>query len=426
MLVIVRFSDGSLARFEFGRPVQPETTPEERVRAILADYRRRDELIDVGFTPGVAILISILERAGERPEDILIPIRALGFMGRPYGAEAVGKHIRHPDAAVRLAAIRSLGQMAKFDSIPLVEPYLLSPNVAERREAIIALGKFAKEELLPAVEAAAGADPELQQLARQARARVLATKHGIATKDYGPLVDALIGTDEYEDLLPLLIVTWKPLKALLADRTRSVQHRERALRLLAIGRPKEIIPEMRKILTDPNEPLPIRLRAVYGLGRARSRSSAGLLVERLQSPEPGMPGVCAHALGQIGDPGAFDPLLAVWDSGSGPLRERIRQAAALLSSLPGAGPAGAPQEIFVFTDDLALVRQFRRDQIEAALLSPSAPVRRDGLTLLSLFGSAGDAPILARAAETDPDSINRGIARQGAARLVNPPRGNEP
>jgi HEAT repeat protein len=408
-------------RFEFGQAPARELSREERVRAILADYRRRDELVDMGSIPVAEILVSILEQAGESPENIVTPIRALGFVGHPDGAEAVANRIPHPDPTVRLAAIRSLGQMGKYAGIPVIQPFLQSPDPAERREAIIALGKFGKEEVLPAVDAAAGADPALCHLAGQARARIVASKHGIDTAEYQPLVDTVIGTDEYEDLLPLLIVTSEPLKAVLARHSSGIQQRERALRLMVIAGPREIIPEMRKILTNPAEPLPMRLRAAYGLGRAGSRSSIGILAERLKSPEPGMAGVCAHALGQIGDASALHPLLAVWEESDGPLRERIRLAAANLHSSPAALSAASPAEIFVLNDGLTLTRQFSRTQIEWALLSPSASARRDGLILLALFGSTGDARILARAAETDADAANREIAIQGAARLSTPP-----
>ena len=238
----------------------------------------------------------------------------------------VGQHIRDRDIQVRLAAIRSLGQMAKFVSIPLIEPYLESSGRRERREAIIALGKFAKPELIPRIEAVAGSDPELVKLVSEAKARIAATLEGLKTENYRALVDALIETDEYEDLLAYILVVWRPLQETFVDNARSPRSRERAARLLGAARVRKAGPHMRKILADPNQPLAFRLRAAYGIGMTRTRSGIHQLTELLSSSDRGFRAIAILALARLGDHRAMQPLLAQWDADGGSFRRELRLA----------------------------------------------------------------------------------------------------
>jgi HEAT repeat protein len=320
--------------------------------------------------------------------------------------------------------------MGKFEAIPLIEPFLRSLDRLERREAVIAMGKFAKSEVMPQVERAAFGDPELEQLARQAKARIDATQEGIQTKKYQALVNAVIDTDEYEDLVALILVTWRPLLAVLEDETRSPQTRERAMRLLAIARAKKAGPPMRKILGDPWQAPELRLRAAYGMGLLRMRSAVPQLAELLGGNDAVMREVSLLSLGRIGDPRAFHPLVARWPADGGSVRERIRLAIFRVRSPQGAELLLRPlrtyqprpiAETWFITDSLELVSGYRKELIEPYLRHPDAAARRDALLLLATFAEKSESAELQRHSETDADPLNREIAHLGVERLKDIP-----
>jgi HEAT repeat protein len=431
VLALISFSDGELAGLDFGKPLEPAQSREEQVRAILADYpRRKAELLDIGFSPAVTILTEMLEASGDEAIKILPPIRALGFLGRPQGAAAVSKHINHSDRQVRLATIRTLGQMGKFDSITLVQPFLESPIREERREAIIAMGKFSKPELIPPIEAAADRDPELVKLATEAKARITATLKGIQTKNFSEFVDAVIDTDEYEDIVALILVTWRPLQQLLSDKTRSPQTRARAARLLGMARARKAGPPMRKILADTDEALDLRLRAAEGLGLTRTRSAVDQLAALLTSSEPGMREVSILSLGRIGDARALEPLLQQWDAAGGTIRPQLRLALSRICSRPEIPALLEPlrvyqpravDEVHFISDSLALSRGYRRELIAPYLNHRDTAARRDALLLLATFGTDSDSVELKHYRNSDPDPLNQEIANLGLERLKDIP-----
>ena len=178
-------------------------------------------------------------------------------MGRPKGFEAVAPFVKDTNPKVRLAAIRSLGQMGKFDAIPLVEPFLQSSDLEERKQAIIAMGKFAKPDKIPAINSAAAGNPEFERLAREAAARIAATVKGISTSHYDDLVDAVILTDEFEDLTSVIFVTKFRLLEILSDKKSDSTARERALRILALAKVRRAGSPMRRSLPTWTTPFPL-------------------------------------------------------------------------------------------------------------------------------------------------------------------------
>ena len=436
MLAIVRFADGEVACLDFGEPLEPRGSIEEHVRSILANFEARKlELFDLGFNDVVPALVRILEKTGEDPKDILPPMRALGYLGRPQGWSVVSAHALHRDPVVRLAAIRSLGQMGKFNRIKLLESFLESPNRAEKREAIIALGKFAKPEVIPEIESAAGQDPELRKLVEEAKRRIDATLLGIETNDFTAFVDAVIDTDEYEDILPLMMVCWPPLKRLLGDRTRSYETRRRALYLLGCAGMGQPLSQMRKIVLDPEEPFDLQIQAIFGLGRTRARSIVPHLIELLDNENPVLRDVSIDALGRIGDAMALTPLLGKWETGEEPLRVRLRLALSRLCCAPGLAALLEPlrtyqpravADVYFITDSLQLIFGYRRDLIEPMLASALPPARRDALLLLATFGTKEDNVDLEHFRDTDEDSVNQEIANLGVERLKDIPLWDRP
>ena len=431
MLALIVFPNGDLATLDFGSPPEPELTPEEHVRAILADFAaRKAELLDIGFSPAVGILTGILESSGDAPSALLPPIRALGFLGRSGGVEAVSRHVRHPDLQVRLAVIRSLGQMGKYDSMPLLELLLKSLDRQERREAIIAVGKFPKPEKVAQINSAAGSDPELGQLAREAEARIATTAKGMRTGRYDEMVTAVIETDEFEDLAALMLVTRIPLLNTLSDSGRSPRTRERAMRLVVMAGVRKAGAPMRAILSDRNNPLDLRLRAAHGLGMTRTRGAVPQLIELLDDPQPAMRGFSILSLGRIGDTRALEPLLARWEAADSGLRDRLRLAIYRLRTTSGVTALLEPlrtyqpraiADVYFISDSLELSRGYRGAVIAPYLNSDVTAQRRDALLLLATFGTAADSPLLQNFSEIDPDELNREIANLGVERLKDIP-----
>jgi HEAT repeat protein len=431
LLAIISFAGGDVTALEFGNPLDADQTPEEHVRAILSDYpARRGELLEVGFSPGVKILIGILNAAGEEPAAILPPIRALGFMGRPQGSDPVARHIGHTDREVRLAVIRSLGQMGKFNAMPLVERFANSRDPGERREAIIAMGKFATPALLTKMKAAAGADPELLRLVQEGQARIEATLKGIETEDYTAFVNALIDTDEYEDIDALILYTWKPLQMILEDEHRSTKTRERALELLAMARVRRAGEGMRRIAVNAGMPLSLRRRAVQGLGLTEARSALRELAAFLDADDIKIVEYAIRSLGQLRDPAALEPLTEHWQSVPPELRNELRLAIARVAKTAAVTSLLAPLRIYqpravekvqLIADDDVIATGYRPAVLAPYFTSQSSEARRDALLLAATLASEEEADVLREAVETEPDPMNVEIARLGLERLKNIP-----
>lgn len=421
LLVIIVLASGELASFELGPPLEPELPPDDRVQFILADFAgRTDFLWDMDPTTAAQALLRRLDTP-LNPSDQIHVIQALGMAGRPLGAPAVEKFAAHPDPALRLAAIRSLGQMGKFSSIPLIEPYLQNADSSLRRTALVALGKFGKPDLIPDLVEAAKRDPSLVPLERDAERRI----NSISSKDFPAFVDALIDTDEYQDLLPMLMFTWESLRDLLPHKDRGVRARRRAVKILGLGRMRNASQQLVSIVADPEEPPELRLEAVVALGRCRVRSSTDLLISLLNSPDASFQDAAITSLGQLGVPQAIDPLLKKWNDRGGALRERIRLAlrrsatdsgSEMLAGLLASDSGLAYTRVLLIDPSLQLAESLRVEFIEPWLSNPTASVRRDAILLLAFFGRRADASKLERL-RSDPDSGNRELAERAYRRL---------
>jgi HEAT repeat protein len=422
LLVVIVLGTGELASIELGQPLDPEITPETRVELILADYdSRRDLIWDLDPAEASAAFKARLERGNLRPGDLIHVIQALGVAGRPTASEAVEKYIGDPSSALRLAVIRSLGQMGKFSSVPLIEPFLQNADPQFRRAALIALGKFGKPELIPDLEAAAKRDAALIPLVQDAKRRV----DSIAKQNFPAFVDAVIDTDEWEDILPLLMVTWRPLIDLLAQKQRGPVVRLRAAKMLAWGHMRRAGQNLSAIVADPLDPADLRLQAIIALGRCRIRSSAPQLIALLNSPDQTVQSAAITSLGQLGVAEALDPLLKKWNDRGGANREALRLAirrscsvsgSELLKDLLATNGSLASSKIYFIDPSLNLTDSFHTDLIDPWLSAASPSARGDAALLLSFFGGPADAPKLERL-RSDPDLANRELADRGVKRL---------
>jgi hypothetical protein len=422
LLVVIVLGTGELASLELGQPLDPEITPETRVELILADYDTRRDLIwdlDPGEASGA--FQARLERGSLRPGDLIHVIQALGVAGRPTASESVEKYIGDPSPAVRLAVIRSLGQMGKFSSIPLIQPFLQNADPQFRRAALIALGKFGKPELMPDLEAAAKRDPVLIPLVQDARRRI----DSIAKQNFPAFVDAVIDTDEWEDILPLLMVTWRPLVDLLAQKQKGPTVRLRAVKMLAWGHMRRAGENLSAIVADALEPADLRLEAIIALGRCSIRSSAQQLIALLNAPDQTVQLAAITSLGQLGVPQTLDPLLKKWNDRSGAYRESLRLAIRRSCSVSGSeflkdlletGGNLAFSKIYFIDPSLNLTDSFRPEVIDPWLAAGSSSARRDAALVLSFFGGPAEASKLDRM-RSDTDLANREIADRGLKRL---------
>ena len=422
LLVVIVLASGELASFELGPPLDADFSPEARVEFILADFDARTDLLwDMDLFVASQTLLERLDRGSLDPSSQIHLIRALGMVGIPLAADSVEKFITNPNPAIRLAVVRSLGQMAKFSTIPLIQRYLNDPDPQFRRAAVIALGKFGKTELIPVLETAAKQDPSLLPLVQNASRRITSS----STKNFSEFVDAVLPTDEYEDILPLLMFTWQPLVRTLSQKDRGPQVRQRAVRLLSLARVRRASQALTAIVADPQEPSNLRLQAVIALGRCRIRSSADQLIALLNSPDHALQDATITSLGQLGVPQALDPLLKKWNDRGGSLRERIRLALRHSATLSGTETFSEAlandstlslQRVILVDASFNLTESFRTELIDPWLTNPAPSVRRDAILLLAFLGGRVDAPKIHRMTG-DPDPANRELADRALRRL---------
>jgi len=428
MLAILELKTGNLAYFEFGDPLDPKRDAEAHLRWVLADYaNRRDEQWRLSPPLGDPVLVRLLEGAGNQPEKLLPLIRALGWYGIPESSMLVSKCLSHPSAEVKLAVIKSLGQMGFYDSMGQIWPFLDHSERTFRRVALIALGKFGKKEVLPKLEATAKSDASMQPLFAQAERRIEAVASGVLAA----VVEAVIGTDEYDDLLVFIVFAWESVAVILSDRKRTNLVRRRAARLLGLGRVRKATRALVTILNDATETVELQVEIAIALGRLEAWKAIDVLIMRLDSIEPSLQEAAVTSLGQIGKPQAFAPLLKQWDERDGALREKIRLAVRRLCAASGTqlltdmlhrnAVLPTPGAYFI-EDNLALSRKYRGDLVDFQLNSKSIEARRDAILLLAYFGQRADADKLGMLSRQDEDPKNREIAQLGFNRLQQMPR----
>jgi hypothetical protein len=425
LLVVIVFGTGELASLELGSPLEPDLLPSARVELILADYElRRDLLREMDPPDASEALAARLQRGALRPTDLLHLIQALGTVGMPQGSDAVEKHIGDPNPAIRLAVIRSLGQMGKFSNIALIRPYLQDADPEFRRTAVIALGKFAKPEVIPELESAASRDPKLIPLVQDAKRRIDA----MTKEDYGAFVDAVIGTNEWEDIYSLFMMAWHPLVDRLSDKQQSLAVRMRAVQMIGWGHMRRASQALTAIVADPLEPPELRLQAIVALGRCRIRSSVGQLIPFLNAPEQSVQLAAITSLGQLAVSAAIEPLVKKWNDRGGIYRETIRLALRRSCSLSGTealtdllmkDAALTDAKIYFVDPSLNLFDSLRPGLLDPWLLVPSSPARRDAALLLAFFGRRKDAAKL-DPLRSDPDPLIRDLAERAAKRLAAP------
>ena len=424
MLAIVNLTTGTLSRFDFGDPLEPQRDPEAHLRWVLADYdARRDEQWTISPPEGEPVLVKIARSAGQSPGELLPLIRAFAFYAMPdHGPYVVGPLTQHPDGAVKRAAIHALGAMGAHDGLAYVWPFLESPDAALRREAVIATGKFGLPDVIPYLDAAAAADPSLAPLAERGRRRIEA----VVSENIDQLVDLVIATEDYEELGVLMPFIYQSVTAVLVDAARPEVERLRAARLIGLARVRKVARVLLLLLRDPKTSLPLRIQLVIALGCMRDRGAVTPFLGFVGGPDPELQDAVITALGAIGDRRGFGPLLNRFDDRAGTVRERVRLAVSRLA---------APLDIkafedwslgrlnldayavYFFDDALGLAPALDRAFIDRALTDPRPEVRREAALLLALFGGPFDAPRLAAMAQRDADDLVRRVAAHGEEKL---------
>ena len=349
MLALARTSATELVYFEFGEPLDPYPPLEERVRWILADFeRRRAEFASLSITRCTGLLSDWLVEAAGDAQTLLPLIRALGFLRSANSASVLEPYLSHPSSEVRRETILALGRIGVPETLRALEPNMQSPIPALRRAAIIALGKSRDLQIFSRLEAAAGADLELQFLVRQGRRRLEA----VQAKDAYAFVDAVMESEEYEDLLSVWEVAKDPVIAVLGDRTRDLVIRRRALELIAIVRVRQAGPILAAILTGERDSPEFLTDAAVAAGRCKAREAVEPLIALLDDEHPLVVEAAITSLGQIGSLAALSPLMAKWSDHAGALRARIRLAAFRLADVAGADlliDSWQPEEIYKAT-----------------------------------------------------------------------------
>lgn len=423
MFAIVNLVTGTLSRFDFGDPLEPTRDPEAHLRWVLADYdARRDEQWQISPPEGEPPLVKIARAAGQTAGELMPLIRAFAFYAMPdYGPYVVGPLTRHPDDAVKRAAIHALGAMGSHDGLAFVWPFLQSPDPTLRREAVIATGKLGLADTIPYLDAAA-ADPTLAPLAERGRRRIEAVR----SRDIDKLVDVVIQTEDYEELGVLMPFIYQPVATVLVDPRRPEIERLRAARLLGLVRVRKVAPVLLLLLNDPATSLPLRIQLVIALGRMRERCAVAPLLGLLGGPDPALQDAVITALGEIGDRRAFGPLLNRFGDRGGAVCERVRLATSRLAEPLGvesfedwsAGRLNLDgYAVYFFDDTLGLAAALDRPFIDRALQDPRPEARREAALLLALFGEPGDAPRLAAIAQRDADDLVRHVAAHGETKL---------
>jgi HEAT repeat protein len=409
--------------FEFGDFLDPNLTVEEKVNWILEDYeQRKGDFFTISVSQSVALLAKMLGEAGDDPARMLPPIRGLGFLRSANGAPPLRRGLSHPSVEVRRETIVSLGRIGAFESFPWVEPFLNDPDRELRRAAIVMLGRSLDPAIFPRLERAAGSDPELQELVRQGRRRFDA----VQAQDMDALAEAVLESEEYEDLIRLLEVTWKRVLRIIRDRNRELVIRLRAVRVVGLVGMIRAATSIAPIVGDASEPRDLRLAAVIAAGRCKADAALNGLINLLDSPDVELQSGSVNALGLIGSPAALDPLIEKWLQLPRSVRPSIRLALRRLCKMPGAAQLVAllrqdrpwnPQSVYFITDDLHLTLEYREGILDGELAIPNAEARRDAILLMAYLGDETEVAKLQALGMSEVDSMNREIAALAVSRM---------
>jgi HEAT repeat protein len=397
MFDLLTLAGVTYSSLDFGDPLPPEMSNEERMRWILEDYdARRDFVWDVTDLDTIRrICLEAITDPAAPEEKVLGALQTFGQVGWALETKAIQDRLNDPSAAVRRAAVRALGQTADPSSIPLIEPLLDDPDRLMRRVALVALGKFADTSVLGAIDRAVAREPEVARRAENARRRIEATR----AEDTDAVVAALIETDEYEDLMAGFASLRKSLQSYIADKKGPVRARSRAARLLSLGRAIGAAPFFRLRLLPGNDEREVRLECIRGLGRTRFKSAVPQLIDELQSPDEEIRQAAVVALGEIGNWHAIQPLLDLWPASGVVLRALIltslRQICRgsgrpVLRQLVGVEGGTSPMARVLLIDNQLEMQRFPGGP--EGILADAAETgneerRRDAALVLSVFGT---------------------------------------
>jgi HEAT repeat protein len=384
---------------------------------------RRDDLWLIPLDRAQNILAAMLDRESRDPQRIARIVESIGRAGAPLHADRVRPFLDHADPAVRRAAVRAIGIVGSTKDTPRIALLVRDPDPLMRRTAVISLGASAQPAMVPLLEQIGRREPELLSKAHEAIQRIRASQEA----DFRHLLDALLLTGEYEDLLVFVAFSYAELQAVAGDASRDPLVRQRAVRLLYLRRVRSAAPVFKAILSEKAAPRDLLLETIFGCGICVVRSAYFLLLPYLQSSDAAIRLQVIEAIGRIDEPRAFDPLVALWKEE--PLRPVLRLALSRLSSVAGspeliriidAGKPPPAETPAVIREDLRMIRQLPIQSIRAELDNTSAPARLDAITLLGLFGDPDVRPLIENAAASDPDPGNRSAAQKVLSRLRNP------
>ena len=427
MFAFARISVDELAYFEFGAPLDPDVDIEVHLRWILDDLEsRKDEFNRLSRSHSVGLLVDwLLAAPGDQSRQTTL-IRAIGFLRFTSTAPAIEPLLGHESVALQSEAILALGRIGALDSLPKIEVFLTSPERTLRRSAIVALSRSLDSATFDRLEAAAGTDPELRQIVRQGRQRLAA----FTAQDLRAFTNVVLETEEFEDLIPLVELTWQYLVENATDQQRDPVVRLRALRIIhLVWMRRRADMALGRILADKSDLPEIRLQAAIAAGPCKARSAVDPLIVMVGSEPLPVKSIAIRSLGQIGSVDSLEALLAGWQR-LATLRGEIRLALRRLCKVPSttvvdvllANESWLPQQIWFITADLQLVEGYRAGLLDGELRSTDAMARRDAVLLIAYLGAPGERSKIEPLTK-DPNPFVRELAVRAMALKVAGARG---
>ena len=423
MFAFAKNASGEWLYFEFGAPLDPDLPLETRVRWIMADFdSRRDELIGLSVSQTVALLLGWLEEAAGAPFRLMTLIRALGFLRSASSAPFLEPYLAHPSSEVRVETILALGRIGNLKSLPKLEPFLDSTDIELRRAAIVALSKSLNRAEFQKLDASAGTNPELQDLVRQGKRRLEA----VEAKDLRAFTNAVLETEEFEDLMPTVEVTRDFIIENLRNRQRDAIVRRRALSLVSTVRMRGGDRAVAEILTEEADSRELCAQAAVAAGRCKAKLAIEPLIAMVKREGSPLREIAIRSLGQIGLPLALGALLDSWNA-AGAQRETIRLAIRRVCKVPGtptltdllrANADWRPEALYFISADLQLSEHYSAGMLDAELAGTDTQARLDAILLMAFAGESWEADKLTPLG-TDPDPATRELAGLAAAKMRN-------
>lgn len=238
-------------------------------------------------------------------------LEMLYVLGDSRSAAEVLPLLKDPYDRARSAAASALGQLGYKEAVPELLPLLADAEYSVRAAAAKALGRLGE------VKAVAPLISLLEDPYVEVREQV---------------VRALGALGEGRTLLPQLA-------------SKDARIRSRVAGVFASQGRKEWIPEISRLLGDPD--LSVRLSAARALGELRAKECLPELILRLRSEHPEEREEIARALGAMGVPDAIRPLSGLLTDDDVSVR---KQALESLSELKASDPADAVSRLLSDAD----------------------------------------------------------------------------